>query len=121
MTLKRRAKTKIYFPKIIQFSEKMYKKIFLVLVGFPEISTKVCKNASILSQNIFDPNLTWPKLFSNPAYPAACASSKLLRACSFDCWGTTHKLFYFDCALAAGPAEKSSNTQGLPNIWRELN
>ena len=38
-------------------------KFFWVLVAFPEISMKVCKNASILSPKIFDPNLNWPKLF----------------------------------------------------------
>ena len=40
----------------------MYTNIFGV-ARISWISTKVCKNASILSWNIFDPNLTWPKLF----------------------------------------------------------
>ena len=43
------------------------------IFGLGRISLKlVWKYASILSPNIFDPNLT---------YPAACASSELLRAC----------------------------------------
>ena len=44
-----------------------------------QFSEKINKN--ILGPNFFDLKLTWPKLFSNRAYPETCVSSELLRAC----------------------------------------
>ena len=80
LTQKIRAKTQIYFLKIIQICEKKIIKILWVLVWFPEISMKVCK--------YFESKHFWLKsflaqTFSNRAYSAACASSELLRACFF--------------------------------------
>jgi len=41
-------------------------------------------NKENLGPNFFDLKITWPKLFSNRAYPETCVSSMLLRAC-FHC------------------------------------
>ena len=63
--------------KVVALREKW------VLVVIPEISMKVCKNASMQVfwvQN-FLPKYYLAQTFSNRANPAACASSELLRAC----------------------------------------
>ena len=66
--------------RINQFSEKINKKN--------------------LGPNFFDLKLTWPKLFSNRAYPETCVSSELLRACFLWCvtriqWFLSDFLKYF--------------------------
>ena len=56
---------------------------------------QVCK---YFESKHFRPKSYLAKTFSNRAYPAACASSELLRACSYGCL-PEHRLFYLDCPI----------------------